>query len=862
MKNNQKRSLMNIKPLGSIILLSIVFTAIIIGVSLLFSVINHWLWLSLVVLIAVITLVLYVYYVHPFTNLKSRGKNVVDAHLLSIFLAFLAYGIACFPFFSFLFKDTGDSFKWIPSIIAFSLSLLFLVCFIFRVVFTNTAHIEAKRAFHLIDFVENNLPNNISEAIICDEAVDTDLFDRANIVNEIYGALLKRNGNNKVVLGITGCWGNGKTTYLNVALKKLKEQNNDSMIICNSFSAWKYSDERAFLVGLINEIYESLDIGVNDATINSAIIRYVNLFLSDSRLNVGGALLPNKTDKAIINVINEYLVSNNKHLIFVIDNIDRLTKEEIRFVYKAVGDIVDIKNITFVCLYDEEYVNKIINDTYPCNYLDKIIDLKVFINQPSSNKIYNTAYLSIRNFLAKYLPTKNIDSLDRKDKELLKLALSSIENVRTSIIILNGFFLKVTDEAFYLNDIDYLAINIIKETNPVLYKFIIDNADIFVTAHSTYLNGNFWIFDRDKFKEKKKKIIKENFEDGGRFCKSKELINSLFPHSLSEYDSLSKEEEKKAGSGSRIYSGKFFENYIRDTGVDFLPVYAKIKEILTKSRSKKKMFGTLTNILNSYVKADHAELFKIIEELIDAIADDKERLSWVLEYFEKNYYAFNDIFVSFSLSAKSRAAVIIDKLLILIGGDEAIKNIESFRNKAESLTLVAAIEYWNNASIKYDQIGQEFKDCIDSVCKDTVGYVLSNNINVFTKDYYRRGVLWRLRDKADVNALKEYLTRNVNSDNVFFFLNEFVGSGTTSNPDQPYVLSIDKKNLEVFYSIDEIKALMVGATIKSEADEIIRDLVLKFYQEKPAPMVAEEYYSNGPINLETYYEKEDTILTE
>lgn len=855
--SKSKRNILAFKPLGSIVALSVVIIAVLIGIGALFELINHWLWLALTIVAFLITTAMYFYYVHPIRNFLSKGRNVVDVHLFSLIFVFLIYGVICIPDISFLFNNVAVKLKWIPSIVAFSLATCFLCLSIFRLFYTRKIIQSNYCTYHLIDFVNNNLPTNINDAIICDEAINLDLFNRKAIVNEIYSALLKRNANGKVVVGIIGRWGIGKTTYLNNALKRIKEKEDKSIIICDSFSAWKYSDERAFLVGLINQIYESLDIGVNDSVINSAIIRYVGIFLSDSRLNFTNAITANQNDKTIINVINEYLVANNKHIIFVIDNIDRLTKEEMRFVYKAVGDILDINNITFVCLYDEEYVERIINDTYPCNYLDKIVDVKVFIDEPSPNKIYKVAHTALSNYLKKYKPELSLEKLSDNDNEILKTSLKNIHNVRSLILSLNKAFIKISDDSFSLNFIDYFAINIIKESNNQLYSFILEHADMFATAHTNYVRDYYFYFDQKEKTEKRNKLINDNFKYGARFWKNRELIERLFPQSLTEYGSLSSNEESLATKQHRIYSGKFFEQYIKDADTDFLGAYNQVETALSTTESQEKMHSSLNTLLHSYVTGDHVELFKIIEDIIDTI-NIKEQLMWILSYFRSKYYAFDDTYIGFSLSTKTRAAIIIDKLLIKIGGKEAVDFINSFRNKIEYITLLSAISYWNDASIKYNQTGQDLSTHINEVWEEMVEHVITSNIDVFKADYYRRGILWRLRDKTDFEQLKKYILNCIDSSNIYCFLNEFIAQGTSSNEKKPYILSLEKKNLENFYTLDEVKQLVDSASVSSEGDEIINRLVYQLINDRSLQR-SEISYTGDPINLWLYFEKPETL---
>lgn len=850
--------LFKIKSFGSTIVASLVITTIFVLFALAYERINHWLWLTILITLSVVAFILVLLYAKPIKNFKSKGFCYVDLYFLSLSIAFVAFGVICLPFFGALFHVNADK-KWFPTNFSFASSFVCASLFITRIIYVHCHDKKQKNKYYLHDFVNGTLPEEVEGIIICDEAVETveqDLFGRNGLIEEIASSLLRINGNDKTVIGLTGKWGVGKTTYLNFALNKVKGSLGKKAIICNTFSAWRYSDEKTFLVAAIREIYKHLQIGATYAEVSSAILKYANVFVKSDRLSLIEKISYGLSDEyeTVICAINEYLVGNDIHFYFVIDNIDRANPEQIKFIYRAIVDILKIKNITYICLYDEANLDGVYQSR---SFLDKVVSLKTPIEGPSKEKIFNVGYRAIKNYFSRSKNKLDIDKASKTDLDLLKKTLVQIDNLRTLILVLNRLFnyLSISDPR--LNYFDLLAICTMKEINYGLFNYIINNRVYFVLAHREYLIETFHkdMMDGDNKQGKKQDFIKNNFEKEKDYQQYKDWLNALFPHSLEIYASISKEEIKKASVEGRIYSAKYFYDYISDNDYDYLGLTSQIKKAVLCSNSYDELDSSISEIFSSHLEADYEEVIKIITDVVDQEKNiENNHYVWLYKFFEKEYFNLSDVTMFLALSSRSRCGVLIDKLLIMMNQKNATKEISKYKKKPEYLKLLNDIEYWNEASIKNDDIGRSLSDLINTTLLEIISDILAKSLDVLTKKYYTRGIIWCIKNRTEASTFRTFINSILTPNNVFCLLNDCVGTGKRLDGDsRKYVLSLGKETIEKLIPLNELKAIVDKSAIKTEADEVLCKMFNNLITSEKNEV--EEYFEEPPSFINNFFNK-------
>lgn len=203
-----------------------------------------------------------------------------------------------------------------------------------------------------------------------DELKRNNLVDR--IAKSIKGTTLKKS----FAIGISGKWGSGKS----VMLELLKTNLKDEIVI--EYSPWK----REKKIDIIKDFFERLEE-------NAEIRKYPSL--SSSLIEYGQTVLQNSSNyniqslyKVICKFFNikkqneEEKLRNaliEKKLVILIDDLDRLDKEEILEILKLVRNTFSFPNTFFVVTYDREHILKLLSkesESYS-GYLDKIFQFEV-----------------------------------------------------------------------------------------------------------------------------------------------------------------------------------------------------------------------------------------------------------------------------------------------------------------------------------------------------------------------------------------------------------------------------------------------------------------------------------------------------
>lgn len=157
-------------------------------------------------------------------------------------------------------------------------------------------------------------------------------------------------------VALTGSWGTGKTTFLSL----LKSAMNDRKFAYMEFNPWMSSSVemiiRDFFIAL-NSKLKQMGIQLEDE-----IDDYVKMLFNWNNGNLTDKVkeafhLSDDQDIATLrDKISEGLNLLNGNLYILIDDIDRLQKEEIFEVLKLIRNTADFNHIVYVVTLDKEYV--------------------------------------------------------------------------------------------------------------------------------------------------------------------------------------------------------------------------------------------------------------------------------------------------------------------------------------------------------------------------------------------------------------------------------------------------------------------------------------------------------------------------
>jgi len=264
--------------------------------------------------------------------------------------------------------------------------------------------------------------------------------------------------------------------------------------------------------------------------------------------------------------IKESLVKRDNKILIVLDDIDRLTPEEVRLVFKLIKINTDFPNVIYLLSFDREVVQKALELQPGINgqdYIEKIVQVSFDIPLVKQEKIAKILFEELDRILAG-LPKASEKLFDQTYwgnvyHSGLKSFFRNIRDVkRFSSSLEFSFSLMFKGESIEVNPIDFIAIEAIRVFAPSFYNFMRTRADLFTST------------DRDR-SSSQSNTRKQEIEDGLKDAPSslrediKDLLKRLFP----QVDGVFQYGYSSHGSDwlptwnrtLRICSPKFFDAY-------------------------------------------------------------------------------------------------------------------------------------------------------------------------------------------------------------------------------------------------------------------------------------------------------------
>ena len=317
-----------------------------------------------------------------------------------------------------------------------------------------------------------------------------DAFQRYGYAKRIAETIAGHKETDSLVIGIYAKWGEGKTSMLNFLRGELKEQNIEAV----DFNPWTYSTEEQMLVAFFRTLAKGLNLETQDG--RESIANVLSKYASEIGVlgNLGGIGGVDKAaekaadrftaavTKELRKKVDDHLTKANEKVVVFIDDIDRLTTQEVQDLFRLIKLIADFNNTIYVLAFDDCLVAKSLDEPYNgfgMDFLEKIVQLPLRLPkaQPYSIKKYVIDELNkaIRNLDVELSEVDANDFAETFTDHLLwqisspRFAVRFVNSVSFAIPLLKG----------EVSVIDLLAIEAIKVLNPDLYNFIGEHPEAF-----------------------------------------------------------------------------------------------------------------------------------------------------------------------------------------------------------------------------------------------------------------------------------------------------------------------------------------------------------------------------------------------
>lgn len=428
---------------------------------------------------------------------------------------------------------------------------------------------------------------------------ELDGFKRLPFAQRVAKAIASRNDPDSIVIGIYGAWGEGKTTLLHFIDKELKKNEH---IIPVWFNPWRFEDEiqllRSFFKTLADAINKSLlskkqqvgewlkeygagllgilSLKVSDPATGSQ----AELSLRDAAKEIGSTLSSVELDE-LRNRIGKLLQEEQKRIVILMDDIDRLDKTEIQAVFKLIKLSADFANTVYVLGFDEEIVSSSLAEKYATGkkkegrrFLEKIVQVPLYIPKADSAALRELVFNGVTQALegARIELTEKQQSAFVQHFEYFRPRLQT-PRIAKRYINASSFALPIFKGE--INPIDVLLLEGIRVFYPKVFVSIRDNFDVFVGARWDSLK------DRHEIAKRNEPIIADSLKELTAIEKeaARALLGALFPRTQVKPFPYREDDDYQRVS-AREYLRRFFsyaipEDDVSDIEIDELIESAK-----------------------------------------------------------------------------------------------------------------------------------------------------------------------------------------------------------------------------------------------------------------------------------------------
>ena len=304
-------------------------------------------------LLFLVIIILYVSLINKrYIHKKSTNFLIYYISLIYLFLRFLPfdkYGIS--------FVNVFDSIKYAD--------ILFVIA--------------GLHSLNLFSIKKNRTEKNeqiffIDDAPYIDEAIDNE-----KILEKLIETISNFKPKPAFSVGINAVWGYGKSSFLHRLKSQYTAKHPKSIVFW--YRIWKNKGSNAIIENFFDELKNNLK--PYSGEISNDIDKYVDSILSLSntdlkKLNDFGKsfFTENETLESFYLDINDIIKTIDRQIIILLDDLDRLEKEEIMNTLKLIRTLSDFDNVIFIAGYDRQYITDTI-DIKKANYLDKIFNVEI-----------------------------------------------------------------------------------------------------------------------------------------------------------------------------------------------------------------------------------------------------------------------------------------------------------------------------------------------------------------------------------------------------------------------------------------------------------------------------------------------------
>ena len=552
--------------------------------------------------------------------------------------------------------------------------------------------------------------------------LDEDYLQQEKFVNRLKSVITDYNSQDSLTIQLRGEWGSGKSSVLNMLKNSLEEDSEKGPLVMY-FNPWNFSTKNELIKSFFKELSVIFKENMGDEEfsklndflnlIMSSVVSLTPLFGADSFFSIIANIFSNiliwiskrsVDEKNLVDVknkLNSLLIKNNRKIVVMVDDIDRLTNIEIEQVFQLTKSIADFSNMIYILAYDEKYAITALENNgihQPKEYIKKINQLQLDIPKANKLNLKEIFFERISEIFKKNHLNFDYYIIEDIYYSYLTNYFSTIRDINRYLNTLS-FYLPLIKERVYIND--FLRLTILQVFEYDIYLKIKNNPEMFVESYdfdyliSNHIPSIYYIHEK-----KAKEFYEELYKLADNEEIVKKILYGLFPKLLylEQNDKFKfKFNDSEYITDFRIASSRSFNYYFTFNNIDNIILDEEFEHIIhnLSSSTFKETIDDLKRNNNLLSFLDHLHLY-------NSIFSNKKIQSYIniFLYYGDSFYC-DDKTLSYNLQVSLKLSRFISILLYNL--EESSYSNFSFNvlknslEKSDSLFLVMFIIYYFSA---------------------------------------------------------------------------------------------------------------------------------------------------------------------
>lgn len=359
-----------------------------------------------------------------------------------------------------------------------------------------------------------------------------DLLDYAPFAKHLAHSLNSMAPRDGFVVALYGPWGSGKSTLLEFVVHYLNQLPEDEKPVIVRFNPWWFSGEEALSRHFFGQILSVLD--GRSKVFEEVRNRLADLANIASKIPAVGSVAEaaeivfRPGEKSVVQLkeeIGDLFKKQSKRIIVLVDDIDRLSAEEIRQVFRLIKAVADFPNVVYLLAFDKEVVVRSLEEIQGGvgeEYLEKIV--QVPFNLPNlTQTAINGLFIEEINKIVQGTPEELLGV--ERWSEIFPNGIERFLNTpRDAVRLANAIALTYPAILGEVNAIDFIAVESLRIFASEVYDIVRLNSDQFTGAISYGEAYRFQLEELNAFHSNWTAKIPTSLRDA-----SKKILTSLFP---------------------------------------------------------------------------------------------------------------------------------------------------------------------------------------------------------------------------------------------------------------------------------------------------------------------------------------------